>query len=591
MKASEFATSSTQRAIEAQALLQEELTDAVNSGLVRKADKSQSVLRENAYSTGRRRAMRGVSEAALSALADNRKKKGSQEELLEEEASEAQASQHLKNISGSPIKALLKGAGKVISVGKALENTELEGADSLYFKGKKVMHVTHAVGREAAHATGSAGRRLKNGIKSSGRKSGKHSEMNHINKSRMAEMKRKEQAAVHFKRNVYSTAKKSKAASAAAQKGTTLAKGGARALLRFLVPAAVPLVSVVLGVLFLLVLLPSILGGGAAGAEDKAAVTGYGTLTGVQLEVAQALAAEGLGPAQIAAIMGNISGESGWNPNAEYHGEGNGYAYEYGYGLYQFTDTSGGGNEYTRFANWCRANGKSRSSAAAQTQFFIENLRYSWATALHRSGYYTKYITEYAGKDASYDAWLATTDVGFSTYCFMACWLRPADWAARNSFYSSRLPEAEAFYAQLASSGSGQEYAASGETQRAIVNAAYRTPSTGAGWCAAWVSNVYENAGLGYVGGNACCMYLDHCHSSDRSQLKVGMIIAVQESPGSFGNWNSGHTGYGHVGIYIGDNQVMHNSGTVQVTALDEWIAIYGTRSQPRWGYPSNVAL
>ncbi len=67
--------------------------------------------------------------------------------------------------------------------------------------------------------------------------------------------------------------------------------------------------------------------------------------------------------------------------------------------------------------------------------------------------------------------------------------------------------------------------------KKAIVDAAKRTPSPGAGYCAAWVSNVYENAGLPRPGGNACCQYLSFCTSTDRSQLKVGMVIGVQRSP------------------------------------------------------------
>lgn len=89
----------------------------------------------------------------------------------------------------------------------------------------------------------------------------------------------------------------------------------------------------------------------------------FGTLSGVQLEVAQALSDAGFGNVQIAAIMGNISGESSdWNPTSEYHGE-NG---EYGFGLFQFTDApSQGVYNYTDFANWCSANGKDKNTAGA----------------------------------------------------------------------------------------------------------------------------------------------------------------------------------------------------------------------------------
>ncbi len=121
------------------------------------------------------------------------------------------------------------------------------------------------------------------------------------------------------------------------------------------------------------------------------------------------------------------------------------------------------------------------------------------------------------------------------------------------------------------------------------MDAAKRTPSPGAGYCAAWVSNVYENAGLPRPGGNACCQYLSFCTSTDRSQLKVGMVIGVQRSPTSNSNWCGGHLGYGHVGIYIGDGKVMENVGHIATTDLDSWIAYNGQLSQPRWGFPPGV--
>ena len=230
----------------------------------------------------------------------------------------------------------------------------------------------------------------------------------------------------------------------------------------------------------------------------------------------------------------------------------------------------------------------SAALAAVQTEYFMTRLPTSWNTALHRAGYYYSAAPQYSGMDASYEAWLSTSDVGFATYCFMACYERPAAWAAKDSFSNTRLPAAQSFYEQL-TSGGGQDYNASDATQKAIVDAAKRTPSPGAGYCAAWVSNVYENAGLPRPGGNACCQYLSFCTSTDRSQLKVGMVIGVQRSPTSNSNWCGGHLGYGHVGIYIGDGKVMENVGHIATTDLDSWIAYNGQLSQPRWGFPPGV--
>ncbi|HEQ8733777.1 TPA: CHAP domain-containing protein [Streptococcus pyogenes] len=133
--------------------------------------------------------------------------------------------------------------------------------------------------------------------------------------------------------------------------------------------------------------------------------------------------------------------------------------------------------------------------------------------------------------------------------------------------------------------GGGVEYEASSEVQKKIVNAAYITPSPGAGWCAMWVSQVYQNAGLGYIGGNACDMYQNYTFTSDRSKLKVGMLVAVESS-------SSGSTAgltYGHVGIYIGDGKVMDNIGRIRVTTLDNWIASFCKHHPVGFGFPPNV--
>ncbi len=133
--------------------------------------------------------------------------------------------------------------------------------------------------------------------------------------------------------------------------------------------------------------------------------------------------------------------------------------------------------------------------------------------------------------------------------------------------------------------GGGKEYEASSEVQKKIVNAAYITPSPGAGWCAMWVSQVYQNAGLGYIGGNANDMYRNYTFTSDRSKLKVGMLVAVESS-------SSGGTAgltYGHVGIYIGDGKVIDNIGYIRVTTLDDWIATFCKHHPVGFGFPPNV--
>ncbi len=128
--------------------------------------------------------------------------------------------------------------------------------------------------------------------------------------------------------------------------------------------------------------------------------------------------------------------------------------------------------------------------------------------------------------------------------------------------------------------GDGQAAIEAGNAQQLIVQCAYSTPSPGAGLCAAWVSYVFQNAGFGSVWGNADDMYANYCTSSNKSNLKVGMIIAVPSHPHS----SAGRI-YGHVGIYVGDNTVRDNIGYIRSIDVDQWISYYGATSTPRWGW------
>lgn len=119
--------------------------------------------------------------------------------------------------------------------------------------------------------------------------------------------------------------------------------------------------------------------------------------------------------------------------------------------------------------------------------------------------------------------------------------------------------------------------------QSTISEAGKSVPSPGAGWCAAWVESVYAKCGF-KISGNANDLWAKYCKSTDRDELEPGMLIAVRRSSGS----GLGYT-YGHVGIYVGDGMVMHNTGTIQTTPLDEWIEQCNYDGSVAWGYPEAV--
>ena len=134
-------------------------------------------------------------------------------------------------------------------------------------------------------------------------------------------------------------------------------------------------------------------------------------------------------------------------------------------------------------------------------------------------------------------------------------------------------------YGTLSSSG------ASGSAAR-VVSACHSTPSPGYGLCAGWVTNVFVNAGIGYIGGNANDQYNAWCTSSNRANLMPGMIIAVSSHP----HTSAGRI-YGHVGIYVGNGTVMDNIGYIRSIGVESWISFYGATVTPRWGWFGGIAL
>lgn len=133
--------------------------------------------------------------------------------------------------------------------------------------------------------------------------------------------------------------------------------------------------------------------------------------------------------------------------------------------------------------------------------------------------------------------------------------------------------------------GSYQDGTTSG-SQAAIVSSCKSTGSPGAGLCAMWVSMVFSNAGYAYAGGNANDMYNWWTSSSNRSDLRPGMIVAVS----THSHTSAGRI-YGHIGIYIGDGMMMDNIGSIRTISVNEWIRYYSTTVTPRWGWLMGIEL
>lgn len=136
----------------------------------------------------------------------------------------------------------------------------------------------------------------------------------------------------------------------------------------------------------------------------------------------------------------------------------------------------------------------------------------------------------------------------------------------------------------------GEDYNRATRAQKDLVDTAYVTPFTGDGMCASWVSQVFANAGQPYPYGNANSFAM----SRESGELKVGMVICTQHSGADYMSWN-----YGHIGIYIGDNRVIHNESSstgnqpngCTVTDLDAWKLRYEYQCTAYYGWVNGIDL
>ena len=291
--------------------------------------------------------------------------------------------------------------------------------------------------------------------------------------------------------------------------------------------------------------------------------TTVGSLTGDEATIAQYLIDKGVDRTHIAAIMGNMFQESGCRPTAINPSSG-------AYGICQWL-----GGRKTGLENLAKQKGKDMSDLSVQLDWFWDEFAESC------SGW----------NKAKYKVFCAQSDLKQCVYLFRSQFERCGESEAADA---NRLAQAQRIYDALGTSngtngidGNGQDLKKATRRQKDVVNAANTTTSPGQGWCAAWVTNVFQNAGIGYFGGNACDMCRAYCTSTNVRDLKVGMIIADVSHPGT------GDAGrlYGHVGIYIGDNKVISNEGPITIKSLQEFVGFYGKGTGCKWGWLGGVDL
>lgn len=606
MKASDVVTTATQRRESASGIAHTETADAVNTGIVGAADKSASALKgadandvaqpgKGKGGTGARLARRAVGGAlsgselegvdnmaytayygAKGAKAAGHAVKGLVERHIgDEESKEAAWAAYEAHKAGRGMR-MRRRLGQTArgAVSSALQGSELEHMDDVAYSsyyGAKTAKKGVQKGAQAARRT-AAKLKAKQAARTQAKMQAKRHQMEAIARQQTAQNAAKGTAAAT------STGTASAgAATSAGGSGTAAAAGGIGCL---------PII--ILALILILIIVASI-GGGTTIDDD---VQG---LDGDEKIVAEFFRDKGLEDVQIAAIMANMYAESdGFRRDrveysfSAYSGQSNEFFLKLsdniscGIGLCQWS--------YGRRQNLARLaieRGTDWTDLNTQLDFFWDHdIWGAWESEYRITQESPDMQDPIVGAkvSGSKSAFMATTDLHEAVRQFCFGWERPGV-----PHLTKRYTKADEYLAALQSSGSGQDLASASERQQQVVSIARSEPPTAANMCGQWVSFVFNKVpGVGYVGGNACDMYDRWCTSSNKADLKVGMIVADSRHADGGG---AGET-YGHVGIYVGDGRVLSNEGGVITDkSLDEFISYYGTWVPVKWGWANGVDL
>lgn len=578
-------------------LLQTEQTNAVNTGLVGKADKSGTALKGNLYEVGKRHTQ-GAGSASLSATLKTKKKTSAADgsttdaahtavkkakgravgDVAESEQvnAAAQSRHHLaKNFRGRAKTAATRRASHT-----ALEDSELEGADDFVYGGKSAHRTIKSVkkrlsSRAAGKATLKTGKDALAPENSLGALSEKKYRKKALGKKPSQQAM---QFTQYFKKNVYGQA------ALTAKKSAAILSGGIKGLLAPLATGVSQLLPVFLSFLLVFGLIAAIAGGAADEDKKSASLDGMPAWVTYDLVLSCLKAHETYGyPAS--ALLGQMMLENGTSDSGSALGRdchnyagikyfGNIDGLITGYKEYLTGEYTQGGDYYTTRAKFAvfasddafmeyrctRLYKQSNYTSVPNYQKAIDtNNSELFLRALGEGGYYT----------TSPDSYVAT----YRSICEQFPLVAQLDSMTAAEF-ESRYSGGNANFE------GGEEYNTAEQWQKNIVNACHSTASPGSGLCAAWVSQVYQNAGLGYPGGNGNSMLSGHATSTDWSHIKVGQIVSAQGSPTNLGKI------YGHVAIYIGDGQIMDNIGYIRTESLSEWVSYYSAYGWVVYGWP-----
>lgn len=579
-------------------LLQTEQTNAVNTGLVGKADKSATALKGDLYAVGKRHTQ-GAGSASLSATLKTKGKTSAADTATTDAAHSA-----IKKAKGSASKAGagtaeeinataqsrhhlakgFKGRAKTAAMHKAsrtaLEDSELEGADDFVYGGQNAYRTFKSVKKRlSSRASGKDTLKTGKDALASENSLGALSEKGYRKKALGKKTSQQAmQFSQYFKKNVYSQA------ALTAKKSVALLSGGIKGLLAPLAAGASQLLPAFLAFLLVFGLIAAIAGGAAEEDKKSASLDGMPAWVTYELVLSCLKAHETYGyPA--GALLGQLMLENGTNDSGsalgrdchnyagiKYFGDIDGLIT--GYKEYLTGEYTSGGAYYTTRAKFAvfasdEAFMEYRCTRLLKQSNYTSVPNYQKAIDTNNSELFLRALGEGGYYTTSTDSYVAT----YRSICEQFPLVAQLD--------SMTAAEFESRYSGgSANFEGGEDYQNAEQWQKNIVSACLSTPSPGSGYCAMWVSQVYSNAGLGYPGGNGNSMLAGHATSTDWSHIKVGQIVSAQGSPTSAGKI------YGHVAIYIGGGQIMDNIGYIRTESLSEWVNYYSAYGWVVYGWP-----
>lgn len=166
-------------------------------------------------------------------------------------------------------------------------------------------------------------------------------------------------------------------------------------------------------------------------------------------------------------------------------------------------------------------------------------------------------------------------------------------WQAKQSDITGLENTVEDFYNILKSTGtktSPSSTQSSNGSQKAMVSAATANDLYGsqAGYCEEWAEECARHAGIDCDAQPCATAAFDAWSvSQDKSSIPAGAAVFGYSNP-QVGDGQ--YPDYGHVGICIGDDQIVSNRGgsTPTQESLDSWMSVFGFKG---WGWMGGHAL